>query len=54
VADPSQLIEAVQEAEDGATLTVDVIRDKKPQSFKATLEKREQETPRKRQSVRPI
>jgi serine protease Do len=54
VAEPSELIEAVREAEDGATLTLDVVRDKKAQSFKATLEKRDTELPRKRQEVRPI
>lgn len=55
VAEPSALISAVREAGDGATLKIDVVRDKKPQSLEATLEKREpSELPRKRQSVRPI
>jgi C-terminal processing protease CtpA/Prc len=55
VAEPSDLIEAVQAVEDGATLTLDYTRDKKAQSTKATLEKKEPaELPRKRQSARPI
>ena len=55
VAEPSDLIEVVRGAEDGATLTLDYTRDKKAQSTKATLEKKEPaELPRKRQSVRPI
>lgn len=55
VADASDLIDAVQKAEDGATLSIDYTRDKKAQSARATLEKKEAvELPRKRQSVRPI
>ena len=55
VTEPSALIEAVGAVEDGGTLTIDVVRDKKAQSMKATLEKAEPaELPRKRQSVRPI
>ena len=55
VTDPSTLIDAVRDAEDGATLTIDLVRDKKPQSLKATLAKAEPaELPRKRQSEKPI
>ena len=55
VAEPSELIEAVQAVEDGATLAIDYTRDKKAQSTKATLDKKEPaELPRKRQSARPI
>lgn len=53
VTEPSDLIEAVQTVEDGATVAVDYTRDKKAQSTKATLDKREPaERPRKR--VSPI
>ena len=41
VAEPSELIEAVQAVEDGATLAIDYTRDKKAQSTKATLDKDE-------------
>ena len=55
VAEPSELIEAVQAVEDGATLAVDYTRDKKAQSTKATLDKEEpSEQPRKRQRVSPL
>ena len=55
VAEPSDLIEAVQSAEDGATLSLDYTRDKKAQSATATLEKKEPaELPRKRQRVSPL
>jgi len=55
VTEPSTFIEAVRGAADGATLKIDVVRDKKPQSLEATLEKNEPaELPRKRESVRPI
>lgn len=55
VSEPSALVDAVRDAEDGATLTIDLIRDKKPQSVTATLEKREPaELQRKRQGVKPI
>jgi membrane-associated protease RseP (regulator of RpoE activity) len=55
VGEPSDLIEAVQAVEDGATLALDYTRDKKSQSAKAVLPSREPaELPRKRQSVRPI
>lgn len=55
VADASDLIDAVQAAEDGATLSIDYTRDRKAQSARATLEKKEPvELPRKRQSARPI
>jgi len=53
VEEPSELIEAVQAVEDGATLAIDYTRDKKAQSTKATLDKVEpSEQPRKR--VSPI
>lgn len=55
VTEPSDLIEAVQAVEDGATLTLDYTRDKKAQTTKATLPAREPaELPRKRQRARPI
>jgi serine protease Do len=55
VTEPSTFIDAVRGAADGATLKIDVVRDRKPQSFEATLEKREPaELPRKRQGVKPI
>lgn len=55
VGEPSELIEAVREAGDGVTLSIDIVRDRKPQSVKAELEKREPaEAPKRRQSVRPI
>ena len=55
VSEPSELIDAVRDAGDGATLSIDIVRDKKPQSLKAELEKREPaEQPKRRQSVRPI
>lgn len=55
VSEPSELIDVVRELEDGATLAIDIVRDKKPQSLKAELEKREAvEAPKRRQSVRPI
>jgi len=55
VAEPSDLIEAVQSADDGATLAIDYTRDKKAQSTKATLDKDEpSEQPRKRQRVSPL
>ena len=55
VAEPSDLIDAVQAVEDGATLTLDYTRDKKAQSAKAALPAKEPaELPRKRQSARPI
>jgi len=55
VAEPSDLIEAVQAVEDGATLVVDYTRDKKAQTAKATLPSKEPaELPRKRRSARPI
>lgn len=55
VSEPSELIEAVREAGDGATLSIDIVRDRKPQSVKAELEKREPaETPKRRQLVRPV
>jgi serine protease Do len=55
VAEPSELIDAVRAAGDGATLSIDIVRDRKPQSLKAELEKREPaEQPKRRQSVRPI
>lgn len=55
VAEPSDLIEAVQAVEDGATLAIGYTRDKKAQSTKATLPAKEPaESPRKRQSARPI
>ena len=55
VTGPSDLIEAVQAAEHGATLALDYTRDKKAQSTKATLPAKEPaELPRKRQSARPI
>ena len=55
VAEPTDLIEAVQAVEDGATLTIDYTRDKKAQSTKAALPPQEPvELPRKRQSARPI
>jgi membrane-associated protease RseP (regulator of RpoE activity) len=53
VAEPPELIEAVQAVEDGATLAIEYTRDKKAQSTKVTLDKREPaEKPRQR--VRPI
>jgi membrane-associated protease RseP (regulator of RpoE activity) len=55
VSEPSDLIEAVQAVEDGATLALDYTRDKKSQSTKAMLPSREPaELPHKRQSARPI
>ena len=55
VSEPSELIEAVRAVEDGSTLSIDVVRDRKPQTLKAELEKREPaEPPKRRQSVRPI
>jgi predicted metalloprotease with PDZ domain len=55
VAEPSELVEAVQAAEDGATLAIDYTRDKKAQSAKVTLDKEEPaEQPRKRQRVSPL
>ena len=55
VGEPSELIDVVREAGDGATLSIDIVRDKKPQSLKAELEKREPaEQPKRRQRVRPI
>ena len=55
VGEPSELIEAVREAGDGVTLSIDIVRDRKPQRVKAELEKREPaEAPKRRQSVRPI
>jgi serine protease Do len=55
VAEPSDLIEAVQAVEDGATVAVDYTRDKKAQSTKATLDKKEPAVqPRARQRVSPI
>ena len=55
VAEPSDLIDAVQAVEDGTTLTLDYTRDKKAQSTKAALPAKEPvELPRKRQSARPI
>lgn len=55
VGEPSELIDAVRDAGDGATLSIDIVRDRKPQSLKAELDKREAaETPRRRQLVRPI
>ncbi len=55
VAEPSELIEAVQAVEDGATLSIDYTRDKKAQSTKVTLDKDEPtERPRKRQRVSPL
>ena len=55
VAEPTDLIDAVQAVEDGATLTLDYTRDKKAQSAKAALPAKEPvELPRKRQSARPI
>ena len=54
VSEPSQLIEAVRDAKDGATLAIDYVRDRKAQSTKATLPEREAERPRRRQSARPI
>ncbi len=38
IAEPADLIEAVRAVDDGATLTLDYTRDKKPQSAKATLD----------------
>ena len=53
VAEPSDLIEAVASVDDGATLTLEITRDKKAQSVKATLDKKTSEAqPRKR--VSPI
>ena len=55
VAEPSELIQAVQSVEDGATLGIDYTRDKKAQSAKVTLEKEAStELPRKRQRVSPL
>jgi membrane-associated protease RseP (regulator of RpoE activity) len=55
VDEPSELIDAVRDAGDGATLSIDIVRDKKPQSLTAELEKREPpDAPRRRQLVRPI
>lgn len=55
VSEPSELIDAVRDAGEGATLSIDIVRDRKPQSVKAELEKREPaETPTRRQLVRPI
>ena len=55
VTGPSDLLEAVQAVEDGATIALDYTRDKKAQSTKATLPaKAPAELPRKRQSARPI
>jgi C-terminal processing protease CtpA/Prc len=55
VSDPAALIDAVRDVEDGATLSIDIVRDKKPQSLKAELEKREAvEMPKRRRPVRPI
>ena len=55
VSEPSELIDAVREAGDGATLSIDIVRDRKPQSVKAELEKREgAEPPKRREHVRPI
>lgn len=55
VAAPSDLIEAVQAVEDGATLTLDYTRDKKALSTKTALPSNlPAELPRKRQSARPI
>ncbi len=55
VSEPSELIDAVREVEDGASLSIDIVRDKKPQSVTAQLEKREPaEAPKRRQSARPI
>lgn len=55
VAEPSELIEAVREVEDGATLTLSYTRDKKAQSATATLDKAPAaEQPRKRERVSPL
>jgi len=55
VEEPSELIDAVQEAEDGATLSIDYTRDRKAQSTKATLPKEEAAAePKKRQRISPI
>jgi len=55
VGEPSELIQAVQSVEDGATLGIDYTRDKKAQSVKVTLDKDASTAlPRKRQRVSPI
>jgi membrane-associated protease RseP (regulator of RpoE activity) len=55
VAEPSELIQAVQSVEDGATFGIDYTRDRKAQSAKVTLEKDgSTELPRKRQRVSPL
>ena len=55
VAEPAELIQAVQSVEDGATLGIDYTRDKKAQSAKVTLDKdASTELPRKRQRVSPL
>ena len=54
VAEPSELIDAVREAEDGATLSIDYTRDKKAQSTKAILPEEEPKETRPRQHVSPI
>ena len=54
VEEPSELIEAVREAEDGATLTIDYVRDKKPQSTKAALPAEEKVETKPRRRVSPI
>jgi len=54
VAEPSELIDAVREAEDGATLSIDYTRDKKALSTKAILPKEEPKDTKPRQRVSPI
>ena len=54
VEEPSELIEAVREAEDGSTLTIDYVRDKKPQSTKAALPAEEKVETKPRRRVSPI
>ena len=54
VSEPSELVSAVSEVEDGATLSIDYVRDKKPQSVKVELPKPETGTPKKPHRVSPV
>ena len=55
VAEPSELVAAVRAAENGTTLTVDYVRDRKAATAQVTLPKDEPgESPKTRQRVSPI
>jgi serine protease Do len=54
VAEPSDLIDAVREAEDGATLTIDYVRDRKAQSTRAVLPSEDKVETKPRRRVSPI